>query len=373
MNHTDNNSNDEQLADLSGTLSNLHMSTSSTSSHSTGLVRHVTNAHRDDIHGMISIHDRIITGSKDTSVRMWRDTGDAQGILIQHPHTTETHYSYKNWITALHTFSDGSIIAGSRNGYITCQDIYTNKKYYTGILEHQWNKSKRTNLQHAAYKQRNEPRITSVMCQEGDAYLALIGMPEKFLQLDLNSKRIRRAYQFDSPDWVYGFSQLTLQKIAVIHACTLSVLQENDAQLPQNGWIKTATLVQEGERIDGQRPFISDINRFEENRAQLALAFFGGITRVIDVEHNGHALHEGREHQKRVWKTLPIDASSFMSCADDGLIKVWDVRQASSVRTYNGHPGRVSGLALLNNSMFAAASCPEAPHDDPDKGQMFFL
>ena len=363
--------NDEQLAGLSGALSNLTIATSS-SSQATGLVKHVTRVHRDDIHGMISIQDRIITGSKDTSVRMWSNTGDAQGTLFQHPHTTATHYSYKHWITALHTFADGSIIAGSRNGYITCQDMYTNKTYYTGILEQQWNKNKQNNLQHAVYKQRNEPRITSIICQEGDAYLALIGMPEKFLQLDLASKTIRRVYKFNSPDWVYGFSQLTLQKIAVIHACTLSVLQENDAELPLNGWNKIATLVQEGERVNGQRPFISDINRFEENRAQLALAFFGGITRVIDIEHAGHVLHEGREHQQRVWKSLPIDASSFISCADDGLIKVWDVRQATSVRTYTGHPGRVSALALLDNSMFVAASCPEKPFDDPDQGQLFF-
>jgi len=363
--------NDDQLAGLSGKLAhiNLHAASASAAA-TTGLVRHVTNAHRDDIHGMISIHDRIITGSKDTSVRMWRDNGDAQGVLFQHPYTTAAHYSYKHWITALHTFSDGSIIAGSRNGYITCQDMYTNKTYYTGILEHQW--SARNKLKHAAYKQRNEPRITSIMCQEADGYSALIGMPEKFMQFDLSSKTIRRVFKFDTPDWVYGFSQVTLQKIAVIHACTLSLFEEIDVNVDQNGWQKTATLLQEGERVNAQRPFISDINRFEENHAQLAMAFFGGITRVIDLEHGGGILHEGREHQQRVWKALPMNATSFLSCADDGLIKVWDVRQAASVRTYTGHPDRVSALALLNNSMFVAASCPAKPFEDPDKGQLFF-
>ncbi|MDX2346518.1 MAG: hypothetical protein QNK11_06590 [Legionella sp.] len=395
---------DEQLSDLSGKFSNIKVTTAkkqqkkgaseagaaednqlprqstnrqstnrqSTSPYSTALVRHVTNAHRDDIHGMISIHDRIITGSKDTSVRMWSHTGDLQKTLLQHPHTTATSYSYKHWITALHSFSDGTIMVGSRNGFITCRDIYSNRTYYSGILENKWNNLKQNNLKHAAYKQRNEPRITSIMCQEGDEYLALIGMPEKFIQLDLDNQKIRRVFQFDSPDWVYGFSQLTLQKIAVIHACTLSVLQELNTDLPENGWEKVGTLVREGKRFNGQRPFISDINRFEENHAQLALAFFGGITRVIDVEQGGKVLHEGREHQQRVWKTLPMDASSYISCADDGLIKVWDVRQATSVHTYTGHTDRVSALALLSNNMFVAGSCPKDPFDDPDKGQLFF-
>lgn len=337
-----------------------------------GLVRHVTNVHRDDIHGMVHIHDRLITGSKDTSVKMWRDTGDRQCTLFEHPQTTPTSYSYKHWITALDTFSDGSIVVGTRNGYVTCRNIYSNTNYYSGILENHWNKSTHKNLKHAAYKQRNEPRITSIMCQTGDTYLALIGMPEKFIQLDLDTNKIRRFFQFDSPDWVYGFSQLTREKIAVIHACTLSVLQESTPSIAENGWTKIATLVDEGPRIKQQRPFISDINRFEAHPAHLALAFFGGITRVIDIEHDGKIQHETHEHQQRVWKTVPMDAHTYMSCADDGLIKTWDIRQAQSTRTYTGHPGRVSSIARLRNGLFAAASCPESPFDDPDQGQLFF-
>ncbi len=357
------------------------------------LVRRVTNAHRDDIHGMVSVNDHIVTGSKDTSVRMWSDTGDLQDVVLQHPATTATQYSYSNWITALHAFPDGSVMVGSRNGYVVCKNIHDKKIYYRGILEHQLveamleagTPSSRMAAQHgktpgrgnhyrgaAVYKERNEPRITSITCQDGDGYSALIGMPEKFVQLDLETQTIRRVYNFNSPEWVYGFAQLNQQTIAVIHACTLSAFREVDVELPHNGWEKVDTFVREGTRLAAQRAFISDVNQFKEAPARLALAFFGGMTRVIDTENSGRVIHEGHEHQGRVWKTVPVDATSYISCADDALIKVWDVRQGASVRTYSGHPDRVSALAILRNNMFVAASCPKNPHDDPDKGQLFF-
>ncbi len=361
--------------DLSLPFAQLNMKSSS------ALIRHVPNAHKDDIHGMVKIDDRIVTGSKDTTVRMWTEEGKFKGLVSKPRNTTEEYYSYGHWITALDIFPDGSVMVGSRNGFVLCKNIYNNKIYYSDNLPKQINdlekvaSSASTNYQ-SFCKTRNETRIMGITCQQREGYFALIGMAERFVQLNLDTKKIYRVFNFDDSEWVYGFAELDSSRIVAIHGCRLSVFEELEDTPPNNGWEKLDTIVEEETSSSSQRPFISDVNKFQENPSWLALSFFGGMTRVIDVEKR-EVVHEGTEHgttknENRVWKAAPIDASTFLSCADDGLIKLWDVREANSMRTYDGHPGRVSALTLLSNSMFVAGSCPSDPKKDREKAQLFF-
>lgn len=352
---------------LANQMSELQIGSSHSSS---GLVYHIKNAHRDDIHGMISVGNYLVTGSKDTSVKLWDFSGSYRGLFAQHPSTTKDRYSYKHWITALDSFSDGSILTGSRNGYVLCKNPSTKQVYYNGILVN--NSQIFSNYEQnsrANYKQRNEPRITSVLCRSGNNYNALVGITEKFVQLNVDTGRVSRIYNFNSPEWVYGFVEIDLNNIAVIHACSLSLFREKN----QNGWDKVDEVITEGMRVSGQRPFISDVNQFHHTPGRLSVAFFGGMTKVIDVNNKKKAVHQGNEHHGRVWKNVPVNNDESMSCADDGLVKFWDIRQRQSTKTYNGHPGRVSAVTLLpETNIFVAASCPENSHDSTDKGQLFF-
>jgi WD40 repeat protein len=84
-------------------------------------------------------------------------------------------------------------------------------------------------------------------------------------------------------------------------------------------------------------------------------------------------IYSNQEHAERVWKAIPVDDASYITCADDGLIKIWDLRSRSgSVYTYGGHPGRVSALGIINPHMFVAGSCASDPEQDSEKAQLFF-
>lgn len=98
------------------------------------------------------------------------------------------------------------------------------------------------------------------------------------------------------------------------------------------------------------------------------------MNKVIDLT-SSTVIHAGSEHSKRVWQAIPVPGSAYeyATCADDKTVKVWDIRSgASSCMTFDGHPGRVSAMAFLDERRFVAGTCASDPSKDPDKAQFWF-
>jgi WD40 repeat protein len=284
------------------------------------------------------------------------------------------------------------------------------------------------------YKKRNETRVTGVKClpNGGEDRRVLIGLPEQFIELDCTPGTVVKKYKFDQPEWVYGFAFISPILMVAIHGCGLSLFQDmediwdkkellvrEDKKLEEAGdflktssasgvggagaavssldepSLRTSSVSEKGEDFievrarsskvlkkyppSGhaselkQRPYISSVLSCLSS-GHLALSFFGGLNQIFDVETK-RPIHQGFEHRDRVWQAVPIpdSDSEYVTCADDKTIKLWDVRAGThSMRTYEGHPGRVSALAFLDATRFVAGTCPENPWADPDKGQFWF-
>lgn len=315
------------------------------------LLSRVKNVHTDDIHAICKLPSRgFISGSKDTSVKHFRSDGKLIKVLSNYPH------GYNFWITALDVFSDSSWVSGQRNGYLKCADLAP-KKYVGHKIE---------SSERERGKEKNDNRICALKCQE--LYKVLIGQSGRFIQYDCDTDKIVRTYQHESPDWFYGFCSIDPERIIAIHATSLSLFQAQE-----HTFALIDPLVRYDETLKvSQKPFISSIEPMKDAGViKVALSFFGGEVQVFDLETKT-PVFQGIEHKKRVWQAVPYTTNSFLSCADDGLIKIWDVREAASIQTIKGHPGRVSALCFLEDTVFVAGTCSDDVDKDPDKGQFFF-
>jgi hypothetical protein len=407
----------------------------------------VMRAHNDDIHGICVTSGvgrsgpKIISGSKDTMVKKFSLTGRWEANLSKHPSSTDEGHSYKNWVTALDVFPDGSFVAGHRNSYFLSRDFEGRKVFFaekisnleieaasdvgsagvrrggaSGVRGSRGGSAFRGEF----YKKRNETRVTGVKCifDALKGYRVLVGIPEKFLELDCGTKKVISAYQFDKPEWVYGFASISPVLMVAIHGCALSLFQNREDR-----WDRVDTLVREDRKLESalslkksfdlslevgggvgaaadalagsdeshggfkevrarhkpaessferaQRPFISSVLSCL-SPGHLALSFFGGLNQIVDVETKA-VIHQGLEHKERVWQAVPFSEHGYATCADDKTIKIWDIREGMrSHRTFDGHPGRVSALAFLDENKFVSGTCPENPWVDADKGQLWF-
>jgi WD40 repeat protein len=318
---------------------------------SSPLLCKATNVHSDDIHAICRVSsESFISGSKDTSVKLFGFDGRLIKVLSEYP------YGYSYWITALDVFSDQSWVSGQRNGYLKCADLYG--RVYVG--------NKLQSPARESGKERNDNRICSLKCQ--DLYKVLIGQSGRFSQHDCDSRKTVRSYEAESPDWFYGFCSIDPERVLAIHSTSLSLFQarEHDFEL-------TDPLIRYDEELRlAQKPFISSIQPMKDDSVrQVALAFFGGEVQVFDIETKT-PVFRGLEHKKRVWQTIPYTGNNFLSCADDGTIKVWDARESASTHTISGHPGRVSALCFLEETVFVAGTCSDDVYKDPNKAQFFF-
>jgi WD40 repeat protein len=99
---------------------------------------------------------------------------------------------------------------------------------------------------------------------------------------------------------------------------------------------------------------------------QLALALFSGHVKVLDAQ-SSVVIASYREHEGRVWTICKITSDLFASGADDGYLKIWDIRQPKSSHSLGKHSGRVSCTLLQNENTILAASCPNDPHNSKEK------
>lgn len=342
------------------------------------LLGKISRVHHDDVHGIaVTKKGDIVSGSKDTSIKSFNLTPDfkcrAQYVLSQ------AGQDYQQWVTAIDLFPDDSLLAGHRNGYLLSQAVYA-QKGRRPLLYTRAKDILAKDIKYAPfYKERNQNRIMGIksIVLPQFQYSALIGFAENFCHYDFQTNQIKGIYRFEKPEWVYGFCQLSDKTAAIIHGACLSAFAFScDEESLTTDWKIAGQLVVEN-RMEKQRPFISSVFPMQKLPApvtEIAISLFGGTTQVIDVS-TAKPLHSAQEHKQRVWQTVPFSSKEYISCSDDGTVKVWDVRTGNkSLFTYADHPGRVSAVALLRDDqpIFVAGTCASDPAKDPEKGQFYF-
>ena len=335
--------------------------------------------HYDDIHAItVSRNHLVVTGSKDTTLKATNPKSGATKIIGQGGEKEAPTRNYKQWVTAATDTTQISnseqFFVGYRNGDIRRVNLDNNTfpasfsvspRVYESFFSRPFVELKKN------AKLRNHQRITALSLMEDDRLL--VGMSQLLFMIDFNLKQIITSVVFRAPEWVYGFAALgNPGYYAVIHGAQLSAFEVVDQAI-----VRVVALLPEEQPNGRQRKFISAINTMPENKDHVAMSLFGGVNKVVDVS-SGTVLHYAKEHasvrskDQRVWQALPWSGGSYLTCADDHTIKLWDIRaQRASLLTITGHGGRVSTLKRVDTSMFVAGTCPDRP-DEALSARLFF-
>lgn len=319
----------------------------------------VTNAHRDDIHGFVSISSTtFVSGSKDTDLKIW----DHQGKLVKVLDTNLAVKGYRYWVTALTSFGQGMWGSGTRDGYVT---VWNAKGEVQRTIQYQPGSGTR---QQTVAKQRNKSRINCLTQLPSDQGLRfLTGTPKFIQQWNGDTGLLEKYYEAHANDWVYCIEVLSAHAYLVVIGSDLEHWTLTDASPDR------ASIIEENpaDRKGKQRPHISAIQRLEHDPNLLANALFDGSVRVADIAAQKQTLRF-QGHQGRVWSAINLRPQVLASSADDGTIKLWDVRQTKPVRTIGKQPGRVSSLLRLSANLLISGSCPDDVHQAKEKASISF-
>jgi WD40 repeat protein len=328
-------------------------------------IRVIPDVHQDDLHCLLKLPNHtFISGSKDGSLKQW----DFQGRLVKTVYNP-SQVDYRNWITALSGFGSEFWLSGTRNNNL---DIWDYKGNHQGALE-----AEPYSIAHKC-KERNASRInclTDFSPVGGDA-LFFVGRPTQFTTHRYTSNAAQGIdYTVTDPnDWVYAIHPLSLTSLLVVTGTRL------DHYSHKNSKWTPSLLIEEARHFahhkeERQRSYISMITPLSFNPSLFGLSIFNGSIQVFDVEKKTVVM-EAKEHENRVWtieNTLP---HSFASCADDGQIKLWDMRTpARSVTTWKDNEqcsARVSVLLLVDPNTLISGSCPDNVHGSRHKAQFSF-
>ena len=320
-----------------------------------GYIAKITNAHEDDVHGIVAIDShRFVSGSKDNDLKIWTDHGH-----LERTFSNQLYKTYKTWITALCVLKDGTIVSGSRNGNITFWDQEGNiqrEKRYCPPLGH-------------VCKQRNMNRIHCVNEFPFTENPMFFTGTACYMQLwNHEGKLVLNAKAHDN-DWVYSVLPLDESRIVLAIGDDLELWTKQ-----QNGQHSKETLVehkyQHGKQKH-QRPLISSILSIQDQVNNLAITCFDGTVRLIDVkkQHETQRLN-GHAAGKRVWNVVNVAPNMIASSGEDATIRLWDIRSNKEVLNIGNFPDRVSCLTKLGDTMLVAGSCPKDPYTSAQKAEI---
>jgi WD40 repeat protein len=143
-------------------------------------------------------------------------------------------------------------------------------------------------------------------------------------------------------------------------------LEERDVRLDNHVcvWSENRHSVAKGH----DRAHIAHLERlFQTNPSRVAGSCFDGTVRIFDLE-SLCVMAQLKGHGHRCWQSVEYSPNALVTCADDGLLRLWDLR-ASKVQGKVAHEGRVSCLLRDPRSgLLVTASCPDNPHEDNNKG-----
>lgn len=322
----------------------------------------VTNVHQDDIHGLVKLpNGTFISGSKDGSLKIWKVDGKLSKVVYD-----PQKIDYKQWITAVAVVNDIYWMSGTRDGYVQLWNIEGKRIRDINIEPY---------IENYTYKckDRNSNRINCLTSFENISGKNFIfaGWPTQFTLHNYKTDK-RWNYTYTSQnDWVYAVEPIHKTALLVITGCRLDLWEQN---LNNFGWHKSSTLIEEDRKVQ-PRPYISSISPLKNNKGMYGLAVFDGSIRVVELETK-KTVFEGYEHKNRVWTVENTQPSCFASCADDGLIKLWDIRQApKSIVTVTDNEkdkSRVSVLLQIADNQLLSGSCPDNVRKTKDKAQFSF-
>lgn len=306
----------------------------------------IENAHKDDIHGMIATRDSLITGSKDTTVKMW---SIADGELTRAISVPKAQ-GYKSWITALASFGHGRWGYGTRDGNITV----FNEKGPLSKMSHTVPSDVELNC-----KERNRDRISCLVEKYSTAQNThfYAGVARCIQLWDARKGEKIGEYRASFNKWIYCIEKLPSNRLAIVYGPTMQVWK-----MPASNLLKPErrdNLIEAPRTIAPNQPVehISSITTVN-NRTQIACAVFDGSVRIVDIASRT-TVTRYQEHEKRVWKVVKLEENILASCADDQTIKLWDIREPQSIVTVVGGAGRVSNLLVLSPTTLFSTSCPD--------------
>lgn len=312
-------------------------------------VKIARDVHQDDIHSILKVaQDRFfITGSKDGSLKKWNPSLECTQVIYE-----PSKIDYQSWITTLSTLGESEWMSGTRDGYVTLwnaagQILAESSALFSSEAD-------------ANCKARNARRVNCLVDMSGfheDPHF-LIGWPTQFSCHQKRNFETLHRCQTSSNDWVYSVHPLSFDKLLVVTGCNLDLWEYH----PESDlWSKGSLIAEPKRKKCPQRPFISKITPFPAS-SDIGLAVFDGSVQIFDVERQRSVFME-KGHQKRVWTIEPFDTYCFASCADDGLIKIWDRRTIPTCTATLEHnlkvPARVSVLANLSEHYIVSGSCPD--------------
>lgn len=322
------------------------------------------NVHLDDIHCLTFNSDRnIMTGSKDTTVKIWSQSLE-ELEEIRHP-LTEGKINYEYWVTALKTFNDGSWVVGDRNGNLR-QYASDNSQIASSVIKTYQHKSKERNFERISC-------ISSINNRSGNPSMLLLGVA-KSVQV-WKSSDLTFSYEtvVSQNDWVYCIEHLRDQSYLFVIGSNLELWENKRNTQGKWGFVHKNTLHREIQQEvlqhtrPKQRPLISSIEFLDSTK--LGMVDFRGKIKIMDL--NTYTLTKNYEgHKGRNWSIKKCDNNTFATCADDGLIKLWDARTYQNALTSGLHPGRVSNLLSLDEHKILASSCPNDIKTSTEKASL---
>ena len=329
------------------------------------LVHIVHDAHSDDIHCLKKLSDgTFVSGSKDNCLYKWNDRGERVRIVDE---VEPIYRSERNWITAMEVINDEYWISGARDGELVLWK--TNGDYVKQVkavmpkvndhVSHPFNSRRVTCL--SAGSNVHKPSI-------------FIGFPTMFDKYNFIEGRTENMTKVHANDWVYAIKPLSEKSVLTVIGGTI-----DSWNLTDKGWVYGEKLMPEEKKyqtiIDGKRklvrPFISDVCSLNSQNSRFGLASFNGSVQVLDVTARA-VTNRWNEHKGRVWKVEKLSEHVFASSSEDGLVKLWDVRQKSSVHTINVVSGQVTAMLALRDHVLLTGTCPELVQNYTKSAQIRF-
>jgi WD40 repeat protein len=323
------------------------------------LVRHISNVHADDIHALLPLpNGTFISGSKDNALKQWRMNGD----FVKNVYTNQTG-NYASWITALSTMGDRYWLSGTRDGFVDVWDH--NGRHIQPFHDTVFPVGPDTHR----CKDRNADRVNCLSDRsqftEGPSFS--VGWPQHFTNYQVTPGSHLQVGRLAScrthtNDWVYCIKPLSDRSYLVVTGARLETFVFESNRWRGSLHIDESTTYRRGL----QRPFISSITLLEGTPSSYGVAVFGGAVKIYDLAQR-RTTFQAHEHRDRVWMIETMGPQNFASCADDGLIKLWDPRSAGSTRTIqnrsDGVAARVSVLLRTGEHTLLSASCPNDLND----------
>ncbi|OJV09339.1 MAG: hypothetical protein BGO14_03170 [Chlamydiales bacterium 38-26] len=361
-----------QAALLSKNLSSLHLNSANPSEgglktdlrFSAKILGHVTNAHWDDIHVLKLLSDgTFITGSKDNTLRKWDSNGKLVRVVLDvEPMDIES----KNWITAMGILNDEYWVSGERNGRIS---LWNTAGDYVRDLKPRLPKQK--HISHAHNALRVNCFATGLNKQKPSFF---IGFPTIFDEYNLIEDKTVSSTEASRNDWVYCIHPLNEKNLLTVTAGFLNIWDQDS----KGNWNRGKAYIREPKSANSpgalrNRHHITSLTPLSHSSTHFGIGAFDGSVKVVDISiPNDSIVNQWKEHKGKVWSIENIASQVIASGSDDGMIKLWDIRESKSVHTIKDPLGGVSTLLRLNENVLIAGSCSKTPLESNKGAQLTF-